>query len=259
MSFYKITDPKERRRMFEKLAQTRENVREQFLEDKIGKIESSETLKKFFKPVTESQKEITKGIVEQLVPIKEKVLSTPPTIVPTLSIKDAEEQVERQFMNIGPIAVRNLSKYLNRQMDVDRTFGPYTDKDGTWKIGDKVLEFDGDNIDVGGFKYEGTEGMWELIVSNDPSDEKYDADDLEEYKVLLIQTNAMRQNYDRANPRPKSSKGKKWANVVKNIWLNKERLEEAIKIPEEELVEGTGTKTVVIPSDPNALLERLDL
>ena len=41
MSFYKITDPKERRRMFEKLTQTRKNVQQQFLEDKIGKIESS--------------------------------------------------------------------------------------------------------------------------------------------------------------------------------------------------------------------------
>ena len=37
MSFYKITDPEERRRMFEKLAATRKNVREQFLEDKIGR------------------------------------------------------------------------------------------------------------------------------------------------------------------------------------------------------------------------------
>ena len=45
MSFYKITDPNERRRMFEKLAQTRKNVREQFLEEKIGDIESRETLK----------------------------------------------------------------------------------------------------------------------------------------------------------------------------------------------------------------------
>ena len=45
MSFYKITDPKERSRMFEKVTQTRKNVREHFLEDKLGQLESSETLK----------------------------------------------------------------------------------------------------------------------------------------------------------------------------------------------------------------------
>ena len=77
MSFYKITDPKERRRMFEKLTQTRKNVQEQFLEDKIGKIESSESLKKFFKPVTESQRELTKEIKEQLAPLRDKVLTLP--------------------------------------------------------------------------------------------------------------------------------------------------------------------------------------
>ena len=54
MSFYKITDPKEIRRMFEKLSQTRKHVQEQFLEDKIGKIQSSQSLKMFFKPITES-------------------------------------------------------------------------------------------------------------------------------------------------------------------------------------------------------------
>ena len=47
MSFYKITEPKERRRMFQKLTQTRKNVQEQFLEDKGGKIESSEAWTSF--------------------------------------------------------------------------------------------------------------------------------------------------------------------------------------------------------------------
>ena len=63
--------------MFEKLTQTRKNVQEQFLEDKIGNIESSQSLKKFFKPVTESQRELTKEIKEQLTPIRDKVLTLP--------------------------------------------------------------------------------------------------------------------------------------------------------------------------------------
>ena len=43
-------DPNERRRMFEKPAETRKNVRKQFLEDKIGTIESNESLKKVSNP-----------------------------------------------------------------------------------------------------------------------------------------------------------------------------------------------------------------
>ena len=55
-----------------------------------------------------------------------------------------------------------------------------------------------------------------------------------------------RENYP-INPRPKSSKSRKWNDVVKDIWDDKDSFE------------GTGTKTIVIPSHPNALLERLDL
>ena len=241
-------------------------MREQFLEEKIEDIESSESLKKIFKPVTESQKEITKGITEQLAPIKEKVLSLPfATTAPTLSIEGAEEEVKEQFVKIRPRATRNLSKYLNKHADVDRTFGPYTDKDGTWKIGDKELEFDGDDLIVDEYVYPGTEGFWKLIVENDPSDEKYDADDLSYYALLLVRNNAMRRNNDPTNPRPKSSRSTKWKTVVQNSWLHKEELEKGLAIQEEEseeeAVEGTGsrTKTVVLPCDPNALIERLDL
>ena len=57
----------------------------------------------------------------------------------------------------------------------------------------------------------------------------------------------MRRENDPNNPRPMSSKSWKWNNVVKGIWDAKDKYE------------GTGTKTIVIPSDPNALLERLNL
>ena len=136
MSFYKITDPKERRRMFEKLTQTRKNVQEQFLEDKIGKIESSQSLKKFFKPITESQKEITKEIKEQLAPIRDKVLTLP---AQTLAIQPAAPPLEtgerdEELMNVGPIAAEYLEKYIDPE-EVDTTFGIHLDdKDGTWKI-----------------------------------------------------------------------------------------------------------------------------
>ena len=108
MSFYKITDPKERRRMIEKLAQTRKNVQEQFLDEKLGKIESSQSLKTFFKPVTESQRELTKEIKEQLTPIRDKVLRLPSQTLaitpPTLT--------EEELMMVGPIAKKYLNKYI---------------------------------------------------------------------------------------------------------------------------------------------------
>ena len=135
MSFYKITDPKERRRMFEKLSQTRKNVQEQFLEDKIGKIESSQSLKKFFKPITESQREITKEIKEQLAPIRDKVLTLPSQ---TLAIQPAAppletEERDEELMNVGPIAAEYLEKYIDPE-EVDTTFGIHLDERNVGKL-----------------------------------------------------------------------------------------------------------------------------
>ena len=132
MSFYKITDPKERRRMFEKLTQTRKNVQEQFLEDKIGKIESSQSLKKFFKPVTESQRELTKEIKEQLTPIRDKVLTLP---TQALAIQPAAPPLEthEELMNVGPIAAEYMEKFIDPE-EVDNTFGIYLDKEELGKL-----------------------------------------------------------------------------------------------------------------------------
>ena len=228
--------------MIEKLTQTRKNVQEQFLEDKIGKIESSESLKTFFKPITESQRELTKEIKDQLVPIRDKVLTLPSQ---TLAIKPPT-LTDEELMRIGPIARKYLNKYIDPEEDVDRTFGIYSEG-GSEKIGNKEVTFNDNDLIIEGVKYQGTRGLWELIVSNEPNDDLYDQDDINIYSAILVKTNAMRRDNDPNNPRPKSSKSRKWNNVVKNIWDNK------------DVFEGRGTKTIVIPSNPNALLERLDL
>ena len=203
--FYKITDPQERRRMFEKLTQTRKNVQEQFLEDKIGKIESSQSLKKFFKPVTESQRELTKEIKEQLTRIRDKVLTLP---THTLAIQSAAPPLEteehgEELMNVGPIAAEYMEKFIDPE-EVDTTFGIHLDKDQNWKIGNEKVVVDDNDLIIGGEKYEGTRGLWELIVSNEPSEQNYDDGDLATYSEIMVNTNAIRRDNDPTNPRPKS-------------------------------------------------------
>ena len=66
----------------------------------------------------------------------------------------------------------------------------------------------------------------------------------------MVKTNALHNGYNPNNPYPRSSRGDKW-NLIRNIWANREH------IKKKEGYEGKGV--VVIPSDPNALLERLEL
>ena len=65
----------------------------------------------------------------------------------------------------------------------------------------------------------------------------------------MIKTNALHHNYDPNSPNPRRSKSNKWKNILSPIWHNREKYE---RKPE-------GKGVVIIPSDPNALLERLDL
>ena len=61
----------------------------------------------------------------------------------------------------------------------------------------------------------------------------------------MVKTNTLYRNNDPSKNYPKSSKGNKWNSVLKTICNNRRKYE--------------GEGFVVIPSDPNMLLERLDL
>ena len=72
----------------------------------------------------------------------------------------------------------------------------------------------------------------------------YNAEDEKNYKSLMIKTNAIHRYYNPNNPYPRGSDSYKWKTILRPIWYGKE-------------FEGKGV--VIMPSDPNALLERLDL
>ena len=67
----------------------------------------------------------------------------------------------------------------------------------------------------------------------------------------MVKSNALRAGNNPKSKKPKSSKNYKWKVILKDIWDNIGKYEE------EGEYEGEGV--TVIPSNPNALLERLDL
>ena len=100
--------------------------------------------------------ELTKEIKEQLTPIRDKVLTLP---TQALAIHPAAPPLEthEELMNVGPIAAEYMEKFIDPE-EVDRTFGIYLDKDGTWKIGNEKVVVDGNDLIIGG------ENMRELEV-----------------------------------------------------------------------------------------------
>ena len=293
MSFIKIKDPRKREALIKDFIETRKRIKDNFVAKKVGESEYQSGLTKLFKPVTETQKATAKEITEaqktatekitsELLPITEGIsdLSTTITQPPILPIEMEKEAVtfpaypnvrmtEKEKTNLGPIATHFLSyPFSNENIDVQ--FGlKNKNKEKKFKIGDKSVILDGDDVIVEGNKYEGTPGFWSLIVSKNPGSDDYTVDDLEKYRDLLIRTNAIFLNNNPTQNRAKGNfQGPKWKNIIKPIWEDikpkptgkggkggKGRK----KRQEDPTPSTSGTGLTILPNDPNALIERFDL
>ena len=149
-----------------------------------------------------------------------------------------EASGKEESLDFGEIA----KEYL-KDPDRDTTFG-IRNEEGLYYIGNKQATIVNNNIIVDGEKFRGTPGLWELIMSKNPEDFTKEDYENENYAKLMVKTNALYRNYDPNNPNPRSSKSDKW-NLIRLTWAKRGEYE--------------GKGVVVIPSDPNALLERLDL
>ena len=250
MSFLKITDPKKRDELVKEFLQTKRNIKQNYLSDRLGEIETQRELTTLFKPVVTSQQEATQNIIEKLRPIEEGLqaqLLTPKAQIgwPALPQVPAQAQDEEDEM-IGPIAAKYLRKFASKTGEVDTTFGMYN-KDGKFYIGNQQIGVLGDNLTVSDQEYEGTPGLWELLVMKRPDGNVYTDEDYNTYAKIMINTNALRKGNDRNNAVPKASRGWKWKNLMKTIWDNRDE------------IEGSGMPAVILPSDAGALLDRLDL
>ena len=243
MSFLKINDPLKRDAIVKEYLELKEKIRSNFLSERIGEQQLQTDLSKFYRPITETQKATTREITEGLKPIREGIEKLPEAIRPLR--KKEEEEDEEKLLGLGEIA----KDYLKRS-NTDETFGIRNEK-GLSYIGNKQVIIVNDNIIVGDRKFKGTRGLWELLMSKNPNTLHVDDNDYNEYSKLMVKTNALHKDYDPKNPYPRSSKGNKW-NLIRDIWVNREDIRK-----KEGYEEGSGV--VVIPSDPNALLERLDL
>ena len=275
MSFIKVKDPRKREELIRDFIETRKRIKDNFISRKVGESEYQTGLTKLFKPVTETQKATTKEITEaqkataekftsELLPIKEGIEELPTKlfrkIFPSIELKASD------IIKLGPLAVNALLQAFTKK-NIDLVYGLYAKK-GKFKIGSEFVNIEDNDIKIDDIIFEGTPGFWELVTSKDPSPENYTEEDLEKYQQLVILTNTAFRDNNPKNNNPKASKSSKWKNIISHIWEQiKKQKEEEYKEFEEEYEEdeeytlsptkGTGLK--ILPSDPNALINRFDL
>ena len=294
MSFIKVKDPRKREELIRDFIETRKRIKDNFVARKVGESEYQTGLTKLFKPVTETQKATAKEITEaqkataekftsELLPIKEGIEGLPTKadiskiplkvfnqIFPALKYKESD------IMNLGTIAVNALIKSFSKD-GIDRTYGIYA-KDKRFYMGNKRIDIkDNDiiinNTDEGGtnVKFDGTPGLWRLITEkNIPDKTEFTPQELASYFIMMFYTKTIYIGNDptRGKRGGTSEKLKLIKPFVKLI--EEEKHEEFKKelsryYNEEETEEGdpqpstSGTGLKILPSDPNALIDRFDL
>ena len=294
MSFIKIKDPRKREELIKDFIETRKRIKDNFIARKVGEAEYQTGLTKLFKPVTETQKATAKEITDaqkataekitgELLPIKESIgelptkadISNIPTrvfnqIFPALKYKESD------ITNLGAIAVNSLIEAFTKD-GIDRTHGIYA-KDKKFYMGNKPLTIKENDISINTddgniFKTPGTPGLWRLITEkNIPDKSEFTPIDLNNYIILMFYTKTIYKG----NEPTRGLKGgtsnklkfikyfvklieeKKFDEYKKELdsYFNKEDGEE----PKDDPQPGTsGTGLKILPSDPNALIDRFDL
>ena len=66
-------------------------------------------------------------------------------------------------------------------------------------------------------EYEGTPGLWELIVSKKPNDTIYTDEDYNNHTKLMIKTNALHRKNNPEINSPRNSRADKWNDILSDI------------------------------------------
>ena len=254
MSFLKISDPLKRDAIVKEYLELKKKIKSNFLSERIGEQQLQTDLSKFYKPITETQKATAREITEGLKPIREGIEKLPEAIKPLgKATEEEEEEEEEEDESVGEIAMSYLKIPEKKR---DTTFGIYKEN-GDHYIGNTHVIIKDDDIIIKdtGERFVGTHGLWKLITTKNLTLDKIEWDKMDEkdYVRLLEKTHVLHRGNNPNNPHAKSSGGKKWNNILTFIWHTD-------RFPRKgEFEEYEGEGVVVIPSDPNALLERLDL
>ena len=197
MSFYDIADHDVRDRKIEEYIALKNKIKRRNLNVRTDDLKNYDKLVETYKPIVKSQEQMTRDIVEQLKPISEN-----------LAIKKQEERpiigAKRRMVmkKDAPLTEAFRERFLEKDINLDKSFGVRYDSNH-FKIGNKSVHFQDDNIVIDGKVYEGTPGLWSLIIDEKPK--RYNDSDLERYRELLHETSVLRRNYESDSNYPRSS------------------------------------------------------
>ena len=250
----------------------------------------TETQKATAKEITEAQKETAERIEKGLLPIKEGIESLTMLPIETGETIPAIKYTEKEKTELGNYAADGLTKTHGRKATQSDII-PVDVKNGIYKIGNTPIKIKKDDLYFKNIEIKGTSGLWELLTSpNIPDKKKYGAVDLRDYIIIMFATNATRQGFNKDNRRingndkmnkfikpfviaiEEGGEDKLINEINKHFSLKDKDKEDEEDEEDEDEEEGDAYKLFdtdgkglkgkglkILPSDPNALIDRFDL
>ena len=202
MTFVDIKDPKERDRFVADYISTIKNIQQQSEDEKALGLKRQIDLEKTFNPIIKATEMSTKAITNEIKNIK------PPR--PTLSVPrkrtwDVSNGLTAVDYYLNKYSKTNLDKYYGIQQDGDKLM-----------MGDKEITVDEDsNIHVDDETFNGTPGLWSLIMLKTPKG--FTDNDFTVYGELVKTTDVMRHPRSVIIGVSRPEQTRKYTKIFKNI------------------------------------------
>ena len=223
MSFINIKDPKKRDAIVAEYLATFKRLQNRDITERAQDLTRTEEINRVLEPVVRSTAKSTEAITKELIPIREEIHVLNDRIIaqqpPKLEGKDEDQQ---QHQPPPPPPNRedeekeepNLVQMFYQQLPeekIDKYFGIIPDGDWNhYKMGKKRVQIEGPDILVDGRRYNGTKGLWSLIMRKVPHD--FTREDMFAYRDLILHTNAMAYP-NNLRPGSQVRRTKKWREI----------------------------------------------
>lgn len=242
---------------------TAESVKKKIRKMRNIQADSEKVLETVFKPLIKPLTQITKkSDINKLEDYKENEEEYYNDTVPYNNNKEQKQDSDYSDCSADSFESTNLTNETNEtawsltsEMYEDVPYGVRMEN-GKLMLGGAKVSVNNKLITVGGAEYETTPGLYELLFKKDPNLELVTDNDKQNYKIMLLTTNAHRRDHDSAKP-IKSNKGKKYLQVIKPLFKLTVSDPKGAGLP--TMKKWNKSVDYVYWNDPNELVDRLKL
>ena len=269
--FIEIYDPKKRNEIIKNYLQNRKEHKDKNLQERSDLENVEEHRVEIFKPILESNKKLQEEIIDE----KNKIVATlnsfkdsrklnPQTPSPMKQLPISNKTTDN---SPNSIKVSNLiASYLQDLRDKSNAGYSirFNNETKGYTIGNKEVEFDDNIIQINGVVYTASEGLMELLTKKSPNLNKIQKEDTQNYREILLCSNALYHGFDDTTKRYNADASDKWKFIKANFITKTPSNTPRTSQPTQQTSQGSstlsqGSSISFIPSNTNSLIDSLRL